>query len=219
MCSRALACGADLTKHPDVFAYKLRGEPQDGENHYELAAPEHAREYAAVRDGQLVGDANVSRLVNDAVAIARCYGATPPRMIALLREPVGRCVSQMQMRMRLRTQIGTTRYDMNTNLTKVVQLDAEHFEAYLRKHLQLATMQRPPPPNNFMRSPPNCLYEGGKLRVKVEPASHCTVRGWLSARRVALHASSPRSVRGALAAAARKRARLRVAPLLVRRPL
>lgn len=84
-------------------------------------------------------------------------------MIALLREPVGRCVSQMQMRMRLRARAATTHYGMHTNLTKVVQSDAELFEAYVRKHPHLATMRRPPPPNDLMTSPPNCLYEGGML--------------------------------------------------------
>jgi len=159
-----------LTTHPDVFAYKLRGEPQDGENPYELAAPEHAREYAAARGGQLVGDSNVSRLSNDATAIARCYATGPPRMIALLREPIGRCISQMQMRMRLRTKTFhmnslqhreyAVAYNTTTNLTKVVQLDLWRFEAYARKRPNLARMRQPPQPNKVITSPPNCLYEG-----------------------------------------------------------
>jgi len=99
-----------LSEHPGIYPFRLDGNDEtDGKNFNDIGNEKHAAAYdGAADDRQLVGDAAVSRLVNDAERLRTHCGAgasgsvcsdsllgaltrfadAGPRFIVLLREPV-----------------------------------------------------------------------------------------------------------------------------------
>lgn len=151
-----------LTKHPDIYPFKIHGQPQDGEiNNFQPGTEAYNDLFADVPQQTIVGESSVSRMQNDAAIIARkCDGI---RLFGLLRDPVRRCHSQMLMRVRLHTQ-------KISNISAELLRHLEAFQSFTRANPGWFNNPSPPLPpaypfadksdSHYFRSHGNCLYEG-----------------------------------------------------------
>ena len=158
-----------IAQHPRVWFEPLgngRIEPQRGENPHKIGMGNYNQNYGAAPGDMLVGDAQVSRLVNDASSIfrscsTRACGAEP-RMITLLREPIDRCLSLLKMRHRLDPRQNTSALN-STVLDSKLLSDLEGFVNWseifsLDRHLQY-----PADPPKYMKSPSNMVFESAYI--------------------------------------------------------
>ena len=74
-----------LSKHPKIYPLNINGNPQDGEIFLPLGSPQYRKKFEHIPKKMIVGDATVSRFVNDATLLAKLYAKTP--MFVLLRDP------------------------------------------------------------------------------------------------------------------------------------
>lgn len=84
-----------LTEHPRVYPYAIRGRPSDGESFTRLyktghrkAFSKHHRHLEDLKDDQIVGDATVSRIIEDGYSNFRDYACDQSKVILLLRDPI-----------------------------------------------------------------------------------------------------------------------------------
>ena len=74
-----------LSKHPKIYPFNINGNPQDGEIFLPLGSSQYRKKFEHIPKKMIVGDATVSRFVNDATRLAKLYAKTP--MFVLLRDP------------------------------------------------------------------------------------------------------------------------------------
>eukprot|EP00956_Cyclotella_meneghiniana_P044374 scaffold314735_cov106-Cyclotella_meneghiniana.AAC.1 len=91
-----------MAAHPHVYPFKLQGGPQDGESFAALDGSQSM--YNAfvknldIPENQIVGDSTVSRIIDDGLINFAQHSCNNSKILLLLRDPVERCYSQMQMR-------------------------------------------------------------------------------------------------------------------------
>lgn len=139
-----------MTMHPAVLAANIRGKPTDGEVFAPLGSVKFRQAFHQIPHGQLVGESYVGHLVMDALNIWQLCG--DKRLMALLREPVARCHSQMLMRARLRHN----GLNLTTNLTAVIVEEVDEFEQWITDTADLDDLS----PMAEVHTGHNCLYEG-----------------------------------------------------------
>jgi hypothetical protein len=142
-----------LAAHPQIFPFKIQGHPQDGESFTPLGSEAMRRTFAHVPPdaNQLVGDATVSRLINDRSWADNCPHA---KILLLLRDPVARCYSQMLMRHRLGTL-----HNNNNNVSAVIERQLGVFTAKVNAHPHVVSDVWEDEQPLFLSSQ-NCLFEG-----------------------------------------------------------
>lgn len=138
-----------MTKHPAVLPVNIRGKPTDGEVFAQLGTPKYRQAFHQIPHDQLVGESYVGHLVMDALSIWQHCGDR--RLMALLREPVARCHSQMLMRARL----GHAGLSLATNLTDVILEEVTAFEQWMHDTADLDDLS----PMAAVHTGQNCLYE------------------------------------------------------------
>ena len=161
-----------LTAHSDIFRFKIKGGPADGEVFEMIGSSKYTDAFRDVPKDLIVGDASVSRLVNEAEALSKhCQHA---RILVLLRDPVERCFSQMMMRHRMGTLKG------GLTVMQIISKEMREFEKVLQREnsrqqgrglgdIGNSSSENRIPQSWYERSgqafssAQNCLYEGAYI--------------------------------------------------------
>ena len=161
-----------LTEHPKVYPYAIRGRPSDGESFTRLYKTGHRKAFSKhhyledLKDDQIVGDATVSRIIEDGYSNFRDYACDQSKIILLLRDPIERCYSYHLMNHRLGVTKVDPYYDDDVHETvqlnsvsEVMERELREFQYKVKKHPEIATKLFDEE-NPLFNPSMNCLYEG-----------------------------------------------------------
>ena len=145
-----------MAAHPLVYPYKLQGRPHDGQSFAALDGSQSMYNKFVknldIPEYHIVGDSTVSRIIDDGLINFAQHACNDSKILLLLRDPVERCYSQMEMRVRLGKM-------EKKKFLQIIRNELKTFQNEVKKHPEVITELWDDPAPLF-RSAQNCMYEG-----------------------------------------------------------